>query len=223
MPRLPGTTMSTSAPRLSAASALFAAVAALIAVVASVVLAVGGHAAASAGKLPLEDYAPYQPQTRCSPHDKPGAVLLLATIVHRFGGSPGRIGTPCDGSTSEHHEGRALDWMIDARTAEGRAAADRLLTWLFEDDADGDPAARARRLGVMYVIWNDHIYGSYRGFAPEKYRNSACPPKKKLRACSPTLRHRDHVHISLTRAGGKGLTSWFVGRLGRPSVSPVHR
>jgi hypothetical protein len=31
--------------------------------------------------------------------------------------------------------------------------------------------------------------------------------------CSKTLRHRDHLHISLTRKGGKGRTSWFEGRL----------
>ncbi|GAA4122532.1 hypothetical protein GCM10022215_28420 [Nocardioides fonticola] len=167
---------------------------------------------AAAQPAPIEDYAPYQPATKCRPHAKPGAVLLQRFIVARFGGAPGRIGARCDGTVSEHHEGRAIDWMVDARTARGRAAADRLFTWLFATDHAGDEDARARRLGVMYVIWDDHIYSSYRGFEAEKYRNAACRGKK-LKRCSPTLRHRDHVHLSLTRAGGKGLTSWFVGRL----------
>jgi hypothetical protein len=62
-------------------------------------------------------------------------------------------------------------------------------------------------MGVMYVIWNDHIYASYDTFAPRDYRSSSCP---RLRTCSATLRHRNHVHISLSRAGGRGDTSWYA-------------
>lgn len=174
------------------------------------VLAPLGPAAAS--RAPIEDYASYQPATKCRPHAKPGAVLLQQVILHRFGGRAGRIAAPCDGTVSEHHEGRALDWMVDARTAVGRRAASRLFAWLLATDGAGNEDARARRLGVMYLIWDDRIYSSYRGFEPEKYRNAACRGKK-LKRCSPTLRHLDHVHVSLTRAGGKGLTSWFAGRL----------
>ncbi len=31
--------------------------------------------------------------------------------------------------------------------------------------------------------------------------------------CSTTLRHRDHLHVSLTRPAGRGETSWYAGRL----------
>ena len=36
-------------------------------------------------------------------------------------------------------------------------------------------------------------------------------PAAVLSTCGDTLRHRNHVHISLSRAGGNGLTSWYTG------------
>ena len=44
------------------------------------------------------------------------------------------------------------------------------------------------------------------------YRSSSC---KKLAGCSKTLRHRDHMHISLTRAGGTRPDHWYAGRVRR--------
>ena len=51
--------------------------------------------------------------------------------------------------------------------------------------------ARARRLGMMYIIWNRRMFRMYdtaRGWAPYS-------------GPSP---HTDHVHFSLTRRGGAG-------------------
>ena len=67
----------------------------------------------------------------------------------------------------------------------------------------------ARRMGIMYVIWNDRSYASYRGFAPQPYLSSGCRTRKK---CSKTLRHRDHVHISLTRKAARGKLSWYLAQ-----------
>jgi hypothetical protein len=54
------------------------------------------------------------------------------------------------------------------------------------------------------------MYASYRNeFAPSDYLSSSC---KRKRDCSKTLRHRDHVHISLSKAGGRAETSWYVAR-----------
>jgi hypothetical protein len=61
-------------------------------------------------------------------------------------------------------------------------------------------------MGVMYVIFNDHMWASYDHFARKDYLNGACPSLKK---CSTTLRHRDHVHISLSRPGARAKTSWY--------------
>ena len=60
-----------------------------------------------------------------------------------------------------------------------------------------------------YVIWNDRMYPAWSRFEPEPYLSSSCPSRKR---CSPTLRHRDHVHVSLSRAGAKARTSWYAGR-----------
>ena len=58
--------------------------------------------------------------------------------------------------------------------------------------------------------WNDRIFSAWNEFEPEPYLSSSC---RSTRKCSTTLRHRDHVHISLSRQGGRGETSWYDGRL----------
>ena len=168
---------------------------------------------AASAREAVEDYAAYQPQTKCAPKAKPGAVVLGEWLVRRHGGGFGPISRDCSpGSTSEHQEGRAFDWMLDATTPEGQAAAQAFFADAFAADAAGNPHARARRMGIMYVIWDDHMYSAWNGFQPERYLSSSCPRRK---GCSATLRHRDHVHISLTRAGGKARTSWYDGRVAR--------
>lgn len=181
-----------------------------VALVAALVLPLA-PAVASRSPLPLEPFAGYEPASRCAPAAKPGTVVLARWLVHRFG-SHDSISRSCRrGSevTSEHQEGRAIDWSADARTAAGRAAAQRVLDTLFATDRWGNVAVEARRMGVMYVIWNDRMYSAWREFRPEPYLSSSC---RNRRSCSPTLRHRDHVHISLTRRGARGLTSWYLLR-----------
>jgi hypothetical protein len=78
-------------------------------------------------------------------------------------------------------------------------------------DQRGNPDARARRMGIMYVIWNDRMWSAWDEFVREDYLAASCP---EVATCSPTLRHRDHLHVSLTRAAGRGETSWYAGRLG---------
>ena len=159
----------------------------------------------------IEDYAPYQPQTKCSPKAKEGTKLLLRYVVHHFGGAAGGISRPCsDAGTSEHKEGRAFDWTLDADSKADQASAQAFLDFIFAPDAAGNEDARARTMGIMYVIWDDHIYSAWRQFEPADYLSSSC---KKVTKCSKTLRHRDHLHVSLTRQAGKGLTSWFATRL----------
>ncbi|WP_345265456.1 hypothetical protein [Nocardioides nanhaiensis] len=159
---------------------------------------------------PIEDYAGYEPQTKCSPTAKPGTTYLATWIVKRHGGTAGGISRPCrSGGASEHKEGRAFDWMLDADDPADRERAERLLTRLFATDKQGNPHALARRMGIMYLIWDDTMYAAYDGFAAKPYKHSGC---RTVTRCSQTLRHRDHVHISLTRAGGNGTTSWYVRR-----------
>jgi hypothetical protein len=158
--------------------------------------------------VPVEPYAPYQPQSTCSPNPKPGALQLSRWLQRTYPGS-GSLGISrscADGGVSEHKEGRAFDWAVDVHSARDRGYVRDFLHRLFAADRQGDADALARRMGIMYLIWNDHIYASYYAFRARRYR-----PCASLSACSDTLRHRNHVHISLSRAGGAGRTSWYTG------------
>lgn len=159
----------------------------------------------------IEDYADYQPQTKCSPRPKAGTKVLSRWLVRRYGGGEGSISRRCaSGGTSEHKEGRALDWTLDATRAKDRRLARAFLRFAFATDQHGNEDAKARRMGIMYVIWNDHMYSAWDGFEKDDYLSPGCKSKKK---CSKTLRHRDHLHVSLSRPGGRGRTSWYDGRV----------
>jgi hypothetical protein len=166
-----------------------------------------------ASASPVEDYASYQPAEHCAKSAKPGTQVLAEWIVAKLGGGLGGIWRACSTSRSEHHEGRAFDWTLDATKDKDRRRAAQLRARLFATDSAGNTHALARRMGVMYIIWNDHMWSAWDGFVKEDYLSSSC---RSRRACSVTLRHRDHLHISLTRAGGRGETSWYDGRLPDP-------
>ena len=174
-------------------------------------LALAGLVSPSAAQAaPIEDYPTYQAGTKCRPQPKPGTVYLGKWMVRKFGGSYGSVGRACSDATSEHEEGRAFDWTLDATKKADRKVARKFLVRIFATDQRGHEDALARRMGIMYVIWNDRVWSAWRTYEADDYLSSSCKTKKK---CSKTLRHRDHVHVSQTRAGGRGRTSWFEGRL----------
>ncbi len=186
---------------------------AVVALAASLLLATTSTVSAQAQLVEseIEDYANYQPQTKCAPKAKPGTRTLGRWIVNHQGGGFGPISRACSsGGTSEHKEGRAFDWRLDATKKADRQRAAAFLALVKATDKDGNTDARARRMGIMYVIWNDHMYAAWDQFDRESYLSSSCKSKKK---CSKTLRHRDHMHISLSRPGGKGVTSWYDGKI----------
>lgn len=159
--------------------------------------------------MPMEPYAGYQPQSTCKHTPKAGVLMLADWLVAR-GGGYGPIARSCSGSsTSEHKEARAFDWLLDASNPTDEALAAALLDEVFAPDDTGQTHALARRMGIMYIIWNDTMYASYDNFEAKRYLSSSCRSKRK---CSPTLRHRDHMHISLTRKGAKGKTSWYYAQ-----------
>ncbi|HSE08108.1 MAG TPA: hypothetical protein VLB29_05540 [Nocardioidaceae bacterium] len=187
---------------------------ALRAVIPTVVLtlALAGLPLAPAGALlPIEGYPNYQPQTNCSPHAKPGTLKLANHLLKRYPGSRSMgISRACSASgVSEHKEGRAFDWSLSARSKRDRGYARHFIQRLRATDRAGHRNALARRMGIMYVIWNDRIWSASKNYRERDYVHSACS-RRKLRRCSVTLRHRDHMHISLTRAAARGLTSWYV-------------
>lgn len=176
-------------------------------------LALGLLAPAQAAR-PIEDYASYHAPTTCHPKPRPGTKVLGRWVSRNFGGGYVGTGRACDkddGPTSEHQTGQAFDWSANAARKRDRKRVQRLLRTLFAADAHGNQDAKARRMGIMYLIWNDRMYPAWREFRPEPYLSSGCQSRKR---CSKTLRHRDHVHVSLTLKGAKGRTSWYAGRLG---------
>lgn len=159
----------------------------------------------------IEDYAAYEPQTRCSAAVRPGTDFLLDWLVRKYPNTRSSSTLrPCSGGgTSEHKDGRALDWGVDVNHPAQRANAERFLAKIFATDAAGNAHAKARRMGIMYLIWNDHIWSSYRQFEKRDYLSSGCRTRKN---CSKTLRHRDHVHISLSHQGAAARTSFYARR-----------
>ncbi len=161
----------------------------------------------------IEATVPYESAAKkCLPadaYDKPGPIALRDLLVTTYGPAVGGrtvyngITRPCDGTVSEHHEGRALDWGMDYRNVTMRADGKAVLSWLFATDAYGNRNAIARRLGIMYVIWNKQIYGSWSGYTAEPY---SC-------GTDPTACHVDHMHFSFDRPGARAQTSFFTGRV----------
>jgi hypothetical protein len=145
----------------------------------------------------IDDYADYDGADTCDPTDKPGPQkfrdLLERTYPEtRIGG----IGRACGGGSSEHYEGRAYDWMVDAATQSH--IADDLFTWLFATDSYGNRHAMVRRLGIMYIIWDREIWRAYapeRGWQPYDGSNP----------------HTDHVHFSFSWDGAYERTSYTTG------------
>jgi len=165
--------------------------------------------------LPVEDYAAYDPQTTCTKQPRAGTAVRRDQPLPQRDGAGGAINRPCTGSgSSEHKDGRAIDWTLDAENAADRKLARTFLADAFAADADGNAAALARRMGIMYLIWNDHMYAAWNQFQPEGYLSSSCRSKRR---CSKTLRHRDHMHLSLSKAGAKGLTSFYAAPVGPPA------
>lgn len=159
----------------------------------------------------VEDYAGYQPQTTCASTVQPGTEYLLDWLVRKYPNTRrSSLLRSCEGGgTSEHKDGRALDWGVDATRKLERVQARRFLNKIFATNAAGEKHAMARRMGIMYIIWNDRMYASYRRFEKQDYLSSGCTT---LRTCSKTLRHRDHVHVSLSRDGAAARTSFYVNR-----------
>lgn len=142
----------------------------------------------------IDGYASYVGQSTCSGTAKPGVTafknLVLATYPCT---SSGGIVRGCSvGGKSEHKEGRAWDWMIKYP----HPAADALLSWLLATDSHGNKHANARRLGIMYMIWNRKMWRAYK-------------PDQGWQPYTGSNPHTDHVHFSFSWNGANKKTSFW--------------
>ena len=147
----------------------------------------------------LDIASPYLPQTVCDPAAKPGVTAFARLMSQHYSEFSYGISRACNYGLTEHSEGRALDWMLNKNDPTEHAIADAVVDWLVAPDANGQPGAMARRFGIMYIIWDRRIWGTYQmneGWRP--YYGS-----------SP---HTDHIHFSFSWDGAMQRTSWWTGK-----------
>ena len=171
----------------------------------------------------VDDPAGYQPQQACVAAPSRGIVKLRALALatyERGGTSPATPRLCTSGETSEHKDGRAWDWMLNVHNAADKRVAANFLSWVTGPGPSGVRGEMARRLGIMYVIYNRELWSSYRG-TWEKY-DGADP-------------HTSHIHISLSWNGARAHTSFWTGHpwatdygtcqvfRGQPATAPTSR
>jgi hypothetical protein len=183
-------------------------VAILLGLLAALTVSVVPAGAAPVTRMPgkaIEVMSPYQAQSTCNPTPKPGTVALSKLVMAAYPGTgTSGIARDCSiGGLSEHKEGRAWDWHVVYSNPKQRAQAADFVHWLFATDAYGNTFAQARRLGIMYVIWNHKIWGSYSAGSGWRAYTGSDP-------------HTGHMHISLSWAGAQKKTSYWTG-----AVAPI--
>ncbi|MFY1574590.1 FG-GAP repeat domain-containing protein [Verrucosispora sp. WMMD703] len=152
----------------------------------------------------IEPLAPLVSQSTCDPTAKPGVVGFKDLLVGHYGHHNWNIDRPCSwGGTSEHKEGRALDFALNANNSTQNARANEILNWLLATDRHGNAHALARRFGIMYLIWNKRIWSASR--ASEGWRPYDCTPGDASDC------HTDHIHFSFSWPGARKETSWWSG------------
>ncbi len=189
-------------PRLAVLVAVVLAVLAAVAIPAGAAVLPPGPTTTVRAPDPVDPYAAYVGQTTCDPTIKPGAqaVLRLAMDHYKIGRNTGITRACSVGGQSEHKEGRAFDWGLNVNNPAEKAAGDAFTHWLTAPGPDDKPGYNARRLGVMYVIWNTKIWTAYNAGNGWRPYYGASP-------------HTDHVHVSLSWNGAHMRTSWWTGSL----------
>ncbi|SHG17437.1 Putative peptidoglycan binding domain-containing protein [Jatrophihabitans endophyticus] len=205
-------------------SRLCALVATTLAALALLVAPTAAQAATRAPRTPsglpatIEPMAGYSGQVACDPRTRPGtrklATLLAATYsAGRSWNTTYACGT--DGSRSEHYDGRAIDWMVSIRNKAQHAAAKAAIAWLLATDKAGNRFAMARRLGVMYLIYDNRMWGAWSGRWEDYNGCGKLPSRANDNWC-----HRTHVHISLSWNGAMGRTTFWTKRVYATDYGP---
>jgi hypothetical protein len=142
----------------------------------------------------LDYKTPYEAQVSCDPRPKPGVTSFAALMRATY--KAGTMGTyrPCQGDTSEHYDGRAMDWMLNVNNPAQKAIANRVTLWLSANNG-----AMARRFGISYIIWNHKVWKEYRD-------------DSRWTAYTGSVPHTDHVHFSFSWDGAMKRTSWWTGK-----------
>ena len=152
-------------------------VAALALLLAAPVLA----APAVADEAPIEDYAAYQPQTHCSPRAKPGRRTWGAGSSAGTAAASGRSRGPAGaGAPPSTRRGGPSTGPWTRRRRPTASAPRRSWSGSSAPTRTGTPTRWARRMGIMYLIWNDHMYPAWNGFEAEPYLSSSCKSRRQV-------------------------------------------
>ncbi|MFN2593551.1 MAG: hypothetical protein ABR579_01525 [Actinomycetota bacterium] len=157
----------------------------------------------------IDPFPSYEGQSRCDPAPKPGVLAFQRMVLSAYPvTNAGSISRACNvGGKSEHKEGRAWDWGAAYANVAQRRAADDMIAWLEAPDHFGNDAAMARRFGVMYVIWNRHIWFPGYGWRVYcKQKGAVCVSPESHSVMDP---HVSHVHISFTWDGAYRRTTAY--------------
>lgn len=153
--------------------------------------------------------AGYVPQTTCQPAPKPGVVAFIRLLERTYpvSGSLG-ISRACNvGGTSEHKEGRAVDWAVKYSVKRQRRAASDAISWLLATDRYGNRFAMARRFGIMYLIWHRRIWEPWAGWKTYcVQRDGVCVSPRSGSVLNP---HVNHVHFSFTWPGARKKVTYY--------------
>lgn len=155
----------------------------------------------------VEAFAPYIGQKSCDPHAKPGVAAFQQLVLSYWGrGGTYGISRACHiGGQSEHKEGRAWDFKLDPNDYADQVAGQRIIDWLLAKDAE-----MARRVGIMYIIWNEKIWSTYDrqdGWRPYRGPDN----------------HTSHIHFSFSWAGAMKRTSWWTGIVAPIEYGPCQK
>jgi hypothetical protein len=113
----------------------------------------------------------------------PDALRVVRCVQAEFGDHTyGGVDERPDNPDSDHPTGRAVDVMIEDWAGAGNAHGWQVAEWV---------VANATGLGVHYVIWDAQIWSVED--APAGWQPYSHPSGRS----SPTLDHRDHVHVSV--------------------------
>lgn len=141
----------------------------------------------------LDAAPPWQYTYSCDPNNKSGMVAFANLISAHYNRPTWWGSRACiAGDNSQHYEGRAFDWPMDAYNPDDKAIGDAVAQWLTANNGE-----MARRFGVQSVIWNRYSWYLYKPGAWYPYYGP-----------SP---HTDHLHISFSWDGAMGRTSWWDG------------
>lgn len=135
----------------------------------------------------IEPLGGYVADVTCQPVARRGTVKLarlLAATYRNYGATAWSTTYPCgtDGTRSEHYDGRAIDWMVNVHNTRQHAAAKAAIAWLLATDRAGNRFAMARRLGVMYLIYDNRMWARGTGGGS---RTTTAPTSRGTRTTTP--------------------------------------